>query len=1414
VAGQARDAVGEAVERRTTAEPRCPVFSRRRSILGLAGAVLLVLCSSGPAGAHRANRGLRPGVRVPSWAAHRRVHFFPGVPRSSALSGLSEQGIQIEAHKNLNQRQGTDRPLRYREGRGVQHSPHVYVIFWGGAWNEATGSALRAQLLKMYQGLSGSSYEGILTQYFDQTGRVSQAVTVTDYTDAAVRAPAEVNDAKLQEEAASAIRANGWSGDFDAQFVVVPAPGSTYEAGFDKEFCGYHGVTSEGGYSYTFYPYIGDEPFYKECIGYDSSSADDVTSMTAAHEYAESATDPQLDTWFTEAGFEIADICATHVYEATEGALAGSSVAGLWDDHQSECSLSDPSPPFVYAVTEPGVSLSPHEVELVGVVNPESSETHYRFEYDTSEYYPHGAPHGTSVPVPDAGAGSARSDYQVSEVLSGLAEGTYHYRLVAINATGTVRGEDRKAILSRFTAGTLPQPADGSGSEDRVAYGVSCMSPQMCVSVGAYWSMSVHTFVTLAEQWNGVAWSVMATPNPPGATEGVFPNTYAELLGVSCSSATACTAVGYYKNGAGVEETLAERWDGSQWTIQPTPNPSGALTSTLKGVSCSSATACTAVGYYKNGAGVEGTLAESWDGSAWTIQPTPEPSGASGSRLKGVSCDSSTECVAVGHYKNASGSEVTLAERWDGSQWSVQSTPNPGGEQPSSALSGVSCTSSSACTAVGVHEYRLGGCCVWTTLAERWDGSEWTIQPTPEPLSVYDGTSYGSNLVGVSCTSSDACTAVGSYDSREPAAPGSQPLGERWDGTTWSLLSMAVLPEPADWWHESWLYAVSCVEAAACAAVGENLSAPPGGQSPSIAFAEHELTGTSPLASFSMGSASPIAGQPVSFDGSASSDPNGTISSYSWSFGDGGSATGATPSHTYAEPGRYTVTLTVTDEAGRTGSVSHALTVADAPPTASFSVDSASPMPGQPLSFDGSSSSDPDGTIASYSWSFGDGSSASGATPSHTYAKAGAYTVKLTVTDNAGLSASAEHTVTVADAPPAASFTVITSSPTAAAPVSFDGSTSSDPNGTISSYSWSFGDGATASGATTSHIYTKAGTYNVKLTVTDNAGLSASAEREVKVVEASPLASFVVSTPGLIAGQPVSFDGSASSDPGGTITGYSWDFGDGARASGATPTHTYAKAGSYTVTLTVTDTEGKNREVSHVVQVADVPPSAYFLVGTPSPTAGQPVGFDGSASSDPDGTISSYSWSFGDGGNASGATTSHTYAKAGTHTVKLTIIDDGARTSSVEHTIAVAEPSNTVRMVGVKRSRNGNVSLKLAVPGPGLLVIRPARASAGASARTRNDAKMLVKRASTAISRAGTVTLQIVPTPSGRTLLHRRRRLSVKLLITFTPTDGTPGSIERVLVLDAPHKSNTKLVWLARQALEDWVDVLRSTLLR
>jgi len=259
--------------------------------------------------------------------------------------------------------------------------------------------------------------------------------------------------------------------------------------------------------------------------------------------------------------------------------------------------------------------------------------------------------------------------------------------------------------------------------------------------------------------------------------------------------------------------------------------------------------------------------------------------------------------------------------------------------------------------------------------------------------------------------------------------------------------------------------------------------------------------------------------------------------------------------------------------------------------------------------------------------------------------------------------------------------------PYAAAPgetVQLDGSGTVDPDDDPLTYLWLVGDGTPpqlpSSNPIKSHVYAAAGTYTVTLTVTDDGGATGTATTTADITAApneAPFADHGGPYTGT-AGQSVPFNGSASFDTDGTIVSHAWDFGDANVGSGAQPTHTYAAAGTYTVTLTVTDDDGATDEVTTTATITEassnVPPVADPN-GPYTGVVGQPVQLDGTGSSDTDGTIFAYLWNFGDGGVGAGATTSHTYASAGTYTVELAVGDDGGAIGTATTTVEITDAS-------------------------------------------------------------------------------------------------------------------------------------------
>lgn len=330
---------------------------------------------------------------------------------------------------------------------------------------------------------------------------------------------------------------------------------------------------------------------------------------------------------------------------------------------------------------------------------------------------------------------------------------------------------------------TVPKPPNSTAR----LYSVSCPARGVCIAVGFSSDKTTGTHHPLAERWNGSGWVIQPTPSPSG---------YDELHSVSCLSATDCTAFG----DAGVGP-LIEHWDGASWTVQPSPSPVGSSLAGLVGESCTLPASCTAVGDYAlPGKGVR-PLAEFWDGSSWTIQHVPMPAGASAADLDGgVSCSSATRCTAVGTYRVKGEPTVRpLVARWNGTAWTVRTTPLPVGAT-GGFLNSVSCTSPSRCTAVGDYDNASGTAV--PPFAARWDGTTWTVQAVNAPDGAY--------LQAVSCTSASSCTAAGSLSNTG--------LAEHWDGTSWTVQPTPV-PKHGTVTSVD-LLGVSCLSATYCTAVG------------------------------------------------------------------------------------------------------------------------------------------------------------------------------------------------------------------------------------------------------------------------------------------------------------------------------------------------------------------------------------------------------------------------------------------------------------------------------------------------------------------------------------------------------------------------------------------------------------------
>lgn len=332
------------------------------------------------------------------------------------------------------------------------------------------------------------------------------------------------------------------------------------------------------------------------------------------------------------------------------------------------------------------------------------------------------------------------------------------------------------------------------------------------------------------------------------------------------------------------------------------------------------------------------------------------------------------------------------------------------------------------------------------------------------------------------------------------------------------------------------------------------------------------------------------------------------------------------------------------------------------------------PRLGQFVTFDGSGSKDPDGEIEEYEWQFPDGTTSNTVETVYAFSESGPQVVALEVTDDLGSTDREIVTVIVGDnEEPTAFFTLSPTTPRAGQQISFDASGSEDSDGSISEYRWAMGDGSTRVGRLVTYAYTTPGTYNVVLTVTDNNGGTGSATQLVNVAgNTPPIAVINMSNESPRVGDQVLFYAAGSYDPDGAIVAYDWNFGNNTGGNLDQHLVTYSNAGTYVVQLKVTDNEGGEGFDTKVITVADNDrPNANFTFSPTDPKVGDTVLFDASSSTDPDGTIESWSWDFGDNSSGSGEKAIHTYTSSGAYLARLTVTDNQGKTDTYEDLVRV-----------------------------------------------------------------------------------------------------------------------------------------------
>jgi chitodextrinase len=485
---------------------------------------------------------------------------------------------------------------------------------------------------------------------------------------------------------------------------------------------------------------------------------------------------------------------------------------------------------------------------------------------------------------------------------------------------------------------------------------VDCAADGQCVAVGYY--RDAEGLKPLVERLQDGVWTMISPPPPEGAVGAV-------LEGVSCVSTTDCVIVGNVRYVPNQLKPLILRWDGDGWTEEAAPGVPDPDVGWLTGVDCRESGSCMAVGARENAEGEERTFAARLENGSWSEQETEDPTGNQAENvLADVSCPGPDACIAVGAHYEVHGSDLIrypLAEHWDGTGWVVQQVPFD--QAGHTGLEAISCVAPNACTAVGqvntqapwgptggTLEYRM------TEMAgRRWDGTAWTELPMIG-LADPDGWWHDRWLLDVSCPEAEACTSVGfgftaplgllspsralaEHEIPPPiarfiATPEGLESGDRVDFDASSTAGPKAI-ESYDWDFGDGSQGTGAKPSHVYGSPGQYMvvlevvdESGREGRTAKVITVET----SPPTADFSVRTPTPTVGEPTHFDGSASEDADGAIESYRWSFGDGTESEGPEVFHTFLEKGPYKVTLTVTDDGGRSAELERLVNVSDPPP--------------------------------------------------------------------------------------------------------------------------------------------------------------------------------------------------------------------------------------------------------------------------------------------------------------------------------------------------------------------------------------------------------------------------------------------------------------------------------------------------
>lgn len=425
--------------------------------------------------------------------------------------------------------------------------------------------------------------------------------------------------------------------------------------------------------------------------------------------------------------------------------------------------------------------------------------------------------------------------------------------------------------------------------------------------------------------------------------------------------------------------------------------------------------------------------------------------------------------------------------------------------------------------------------------------------------------------------------------------------------------------------------------------------------------------------------------EPVTLDGSASSEPEGQMIEYAWDvdgdgFDDGNDAIVST---SFSQNGTLTVRLQVTDEEGGSQIAERSIEIRNRPPEAILTVSSDQVFPGTAVEIDLSQSKDADGTIVDYAWDLdhdGDFDDAQGVRVTHTFAVPGDYVIGGQVTDDDGDVATVTWGAHVVNRDPVAEYSGLPATAYLGDTLTLNASGSRDPDGSALTYAWDWdGDGSYDDGSSieVQFVLDKPGIITPHLEVRDEFGGRASVAHTVEVInrKPTPQITFTPAMPNTY--ETVTFDGASSVDADGMIQSYAWDldqdglFHDGA---GMTANRVYTDNGTYAVSLQVTDQYGASAVHSISLVVYNQGPVAHINASKTTVNLHESVELNLHGSTDLDGEVTQYTWDLDDDGSFDDATAvsiTHAFSKPGIYTLHGRVTDDDGASQDASLAIEV-----------------------------------------------------------------------------------------------------------------------------------------------